>query len=167
MQCLKRTGWNATKQTNVTGRDEESEHVCSSLWRTDGGMWAETKWRTIPRYSPGMPVRVIKQWGAKMGAEQKRRDCVKSSWEGKTWESRVLHRGRDRLFHFCDRALMRVRNEISDSGENQIFRNVQRWMRGESRTNAESEPAAEFNESKKLDTSGPTWAPVTSGFSSY
>lgn len=51
----------------------------------------------LPCYSPGMPVRVIKEKGAMMRAEQKRRERVKSSWEGSRHvsEQSVTHERRD------------------------------------------------------------------------
>lgn len=33
--------WNKGVQTNATGWDGWSEHICSPLWQTDGAMWAK------------------------------------------------------------------------------------------------------------------------------
>lgn len=45
-----------------------------------------------------------------MGAEQKRRECVKSSWESKTCESQVLDTSRHGSF--CDSVSMKLETQI-------------------------------------------------------
>lgn len=91
-----------------------------------------------------------------MGAEQKRRDCVKSSWEGKTRERAECQTEAETdcsIFFFCDGAYMRERNKNQRTAKALIFQECQKVakkMAGESRKNAESEPAAKCNECRKV-----------------
>lgn len=114
--------------TNVTGWDEQSEHICYPLWRTDGTMWArhleDNPEVTHLACLSGLSNSEGQRW------EQNKKEGTVLSQAGRARHVRepsVRQKYWPRLFRFCDGVLMRASNELR-LHENLIFRNIQRWQ---------------------------------------
>lgn len=131
IQCLKQTGWDATKWTNKCHwmRWRKRAHLLPSL--TDG--WNDVSQNRHLEDNPevthlaclsGLSNSEGQRW------EQNKKEGTVLSQAGRARHVRepsVRQKHRPRLFRFCDSVLMTASNELR-LHENQIFRNIQRWQ---------------------------------------